>query len=342
MESSQLSVKPWQIAAFPLVIGWQPEYWSLPLYFPDLVVGLCEGQPEGTGLQSVPLPPRNESLSFDWRNYRPGELQQWKAYLDYKASAEEDEEELDLIHAIKGEPAVALPEPPQGESGVTLPKLLNTSATWTVAWQLEKMVAEQEAGLREIQRHQAKLDAWLAPEPWEEAAFRPPVDLDPRLEASESPDPELALLRLYLWRAVLGPHLTPPWAPLILAAPARFAPDCLPPNALQSDFTLPGCQTREDLHQAQARLVSAGLESRFSLALSEVLEALTQNHPDRALAQGRLADLIEQQLRPAVGITPGQPSITLEIYLLSEGYAGRASPFQEIFPGPILQWRGHG
>ena len=346
MGASESHRRPWQVAAFPLVISWQPEYWSLPLYFPDLLVGHLEGQPANTGLPSIPLPPLDKSLPFDWRNYRPRELQQWKAYLEFKASEEVSEDESELIRAIKGEPA-ASPAAPELPPETGLPRLPDASMIWTLAWQLEKMWAEQEARLRMVQNQQSQLDTWLAPEPWEEkAAFQPPPNHDPLLAATAPPDPELALLRLYFWQALLGPHLSSPWAPLILTAPASLGllleapgPMSTEPGLTRLRYSLPRCQNREGLEQSLDRLAAAGLEGQFAQALDQVLQALATDDPYLESAQGHLQSLITQQLWPSLQVETGQPLVTLEIYLRLTADQELADQIQEIFPGPVLFWR---
>ncbi|MFP3868562.1 MAG: hypothetical protein ACLFUU_10440 [Desulfobacteraceae bacterium] len=346
MEASESPRGPWQVAAFPLIVGWQPESWSLPLYFPDLLVGQLEGQPANTGLHTLPLPPLDKNLPFDWRNYRPGELQQWKAYLEFKASEEMPEDESDLIRAIKGEPSAIPPSEPPPEAG--LPQLPDASMIWTLAWQLEKMWTEQEARLKLVQNQQSQLDTWLAPEPWEEkAAFQPPPTQDPLLAATALPDPELALLRLYFWRAILAPHLSHPWAPLILASPSSLGLIPEPPGprsagqgTAKMHLTLPGCRDRQGLEQALDQLAAAGLEGQFALALGQVLQALATNDPDLESAQAQLQGLVEQQLWPWLKIENRQPAITLEIRQSIAAEQDLADQIKEVFPGPVLFWRG--
>ena len=33
----------WHIVAFPVILPWREEFWTLPLYFPDLQVGASRG-----------------------------------------------------------------------------------------------------------------------------------------------------------------------------------------------------------------------------------------------------------------------------------------------------------
>ena len=342
METAETRHGTWQVAAFPLVIGWQAEYWSLPLFFPDLLVGHLEGQPDHTGLQSLPLPPLDKSLAFDWRNYHPGELLQWKAYLEFKAGEEEQEDTNDLIRAIKGkpEPPPALPPLPP-EAG--FPQLPEASMIWTLAWQLESMWAEQEARLLVLQDQQSELDTWLAPEPWEEPpAFRPPPSHDPLLTPAAPPDPELALLRFYFWRAILGSRLSPPWVPLILASPGFSVLRGEEPGPASVRLTLPGCQNREGLEQAVNQVSAAGLESRLTQALGQVLDAMASSPTEIEPAQQELQNLVEQKLGPALRLNTPQPLITLEICPTIRTHPELSDDLKEIFPGPMLYWRSKG
>ena len=46
----------WNIVAFPVILPWRDEFWTLPLYFPDLKVGVTPGWPAQLPYQGMPLP----------------------------------------------------------------------------------------------------------------------------------------------------------------------------------------------------------------------------------------------------------------------------------------------
>ena len=121
----------WQIVAFPVVLPWREEFWTLPLYFPDLKVGVAPGWPNQLPYQGLPLPPEAEDPGRDLHGFHPGELHQWQAYNEYQQS--QDEGEDDLIQSIR-----------QYE-GASTPKPQSPLDPWHLAWQLEKMQADQEA-----------------------------------------------------------------------------------------------------------------------------------------------------------------------------------------------------
>ena len=43
----------WHIVAFPVILPWREEFWTLPLYFPDLKVGVIPGWPEQLPYQGM-------------------------------------------------------------------------------------------------------------------------------------------------------------------------------------------------------------------------------------------------------------------------------------------------
>ena len=86
---------PWHFYAFPLVVQWQAPYEALDFYFPKVQFGLLENQPHNKNFTSLLQPPRQKDLPTRKRDYHPGELSQWQAYLDY-LTAQEDQDETDL------------------------------------------------------------------------------------------------------------------------------------------------------------------------------------------------------------------------------------------------------
>jgi hypothetical protein len=188
----------WQFVAFPLIVPWRAEFWSLPLFFPDLAVGVLRQWPQGLPYRGRPLPPEAAAGGKELQHYAPGELTQWQAYDKY---AGDREEVGDIVRALRGEPAEA--EPAAGP--------WKDEDAWRVAWQLEVMEADQEADLARVDRGEAWLGEALAPETWEEPAdfTVPPGD-------QEVLDPETARLRYVLWRREMSEHLGPKSAPLLL------------------------------------------------------------------------------------------------------------------------------
>jgi hypothetical protein len=138
----------WQIIAFPVILPWREEFWTLPLYFPDLKLGVAPGWPSELHYQDIPLPPEAEARSYELGHYKPGELQQWRAFADYRNV---QGEEGDLIEAIRryGE------MPPQ--------ETPTSPEAWSLAWQLEKMQADQDSQLLLVDQGQDWLKEILKP-----------------------------------------------------------------------------------------------------------------------------------------------------------------------------------
>ncbi len=187
----------WRFVAFPLILPWRPEFWSLPLYFPDLKVGVLRQWPKNIPYGGKPLPP-GVGGGEDLRDYNPGELKQWQAYKEY---SDHHEEVDDIVRALRGEKA--RPEvaegPWHGEEAASL------------AWQLEVIEADQEAQLARVDRGEERLEDILAPETWEE----PESDEGVAGEV-EMVDPETARRRYLLWRKEMGPVLGAGSVPLLL------------------------------------------------------------------------------------------------------------------------------
>ena len=143
----------WHIVAFPVILPWRDEFWTLPLYFPDLQVGVIPGWPEQLPYQGMPLPSEAEVHPRELQNYNPGELRQWQAFADYRR--DQDEAGDNLLQAIRGYGKAAAPEPKSPPPNA-----------WSLAWQLEKMQADQEAKFLLVDQGQDWLQDILKPEPW--------------------------------------------------------------------------------------------------------------------------------------------------------------------------------
>jgi hypothetical protein len=275
----------WQTVAFPLILPWRRGFWTLPAYFPGLVVGVTQGWPPEAPYQGLPLPPEAEAYFARRHQFRAGDLRQWRAFQDYQ---EGRETEGDLLRAIRfyglgdeGAPAQEELPPP-----------------WPLAWQLEKMEADQEAQMLLVDQGQEWLEEILAPEPWEEQpSYRPAPGV------GELPDPDLARLRYHLWRRVMGPHIQDPWAPLLLGRASRALflalrgwPEAPPPRTVQ--VALPGCQTGEELSAVLAAGDQAGWRQEFGELLSAALAAAGQGPDDLEAAAARLHNFAVQTLEP--------------------------------------------
>ena len=51
----------WHIVAFPVILPWREEFWTLPLYFPDLQVGVVPGWPNNCRTRGWPYPRKPRS-----------------------------------------------------------------------------------------------------------------------------------------------------------------------------------------------------------------------------------------------------------------------------------------
>jgi len=248
----------WRLVAFPVILPWRSEFWTLPLYFPHLAVGVLPGWPPGLPYQGMPLPPQAEAGARDLKHYAPGELSQWQAYREFQRSQEEVD---DLIKALRGEPPAAPPQPgPSPEA-------------WTLAWQLEKLQADQDAQMSLVDQGQGWLADILMPEPWVDA-----VDFGPVAGAMEIVDPELARLRYRLWQRVMAPHHTERWAPFLLGptsqaifAALRGGPEWRP--RLRVTLSLPGCRSEAEWRQVRGEGEPPAWLPQFTGLLTSCLTA---------------------------------------------------------------------
>ncbi len=284
----------WRLVAFPLIVPWRAEFWSLPLFFPDLAAGVLQKWPKGLPYQGRDLPPQAAAGGKDLQHYAPGELTQWRAYEEY---AGEREEVADILRALRGEP----PEPlrPMGP--------WKDDDAWRVAWQLEVMEAEQEADLIRVDREDFLLGEALAPEIWEE-----PTDYAALAGDKEVLDPETARLRYLLWRREMGAQLALPSAPLLLGrtSQAIFASLRMAAGggrAARMRFRLPGIRSADD-YQA-ARGAAAAWQGEFRPLLEACLAAADQEGDLPTSAQA-LTKWSEEQLPR---LWPDAPSWTWDL-----------------------------
>ena len=252
----------WRIVAFPMILPWRPEFWSLPLFFPDLAVGVLWQWPSGFPYQGRPLPPKAAAGDRDFKHYAPGELKQWQAYEEYASSQEGVE---DIVRALRGEPAEprAADRPWKDEEASSL------------AWQLEMMEADQEAHLAKVDRGEEWLAEILAPEPLKEPGSLPGSPGD-----TEVLDPETARLRYLLWRREMGSILAPESAPLLLGRTsqtifASLRKEAGGGKAPRVRFRVPGCRT-EDEYQSAKKAGAAEWLKGFQELLGACLTAADQ------------------------------------------------------------------
>ena len=152
-----------------------------------------------TAVSGTAFAPGGPGLPPELKHHRPGELRQWQAFEEYQ---EAQAEWGDLLQDLRHYGQAKAP----GEA--VFPQ------AWSLAWQLEKLQADQEAQLRLVDRGQEWLKDILTPETWEEPSGFSPVPGIP-----EMVDPELAQLRYALWRRVMAPHCRTPGFPFCWAAP---------------------------------------------------------------------------------------------------------------------------
>jgi hypothetical protein len=270
----------WQIVAFPVILPWREEFWTLPLYFPDLKVGVTPGWPSQVPYQGMPLPPEAEAHPMEYKHYQPGDLRQWQAFANHMRA---EEGEGDLLHVLRqyGEPRTQeQPAPPNISS---------------LAWQLEKMQADQDAQMVLVDQGQAWLKDILAPEPWEERPAFGPV---PGVE--EMVDPDLAKLRYHFWRRVMAPYLHDSWAPLLLGRTSRALfltlkgwPEW---TALQKlEILLPGCRSAAEWTAVAGEKGVPPWQREFKDRLADVLQGASD--PEKLLAAAReLNRFVEDEL----------------------------------------------
>lgn len=250
----------WQIVAFPVILPWRDEFWALPLYFPDLKVGVIPGWPSQLPYQGMPLPKEAEVHPRELEHYKPGDLRQWQAFEKYQQGQEESG---DLVQAIRGygQAVPAAPTPSRPDA-------------WSLAWQLEKMQADQDAQLHLVDQGQGWLQDILKPERWEEQTSFGPVD-----GIKEMVDPELAHLRYHLWRRVMKPFLENRSTPLLLGRTSRALfltlkgwPEWTGLKTVS--ISLPGCRSEAEWRLVAGEAGKPPWQDEFTQRLAALLTAV--------------------------------------------------------------------
>lgn len=302
----------WRLIAFPLIIPWREEFWTLPLYFPHLEVGVAPNWPAAMPYETRPLPQEAERPLKELAHYRPGELTQQKAFEDFLAAQEE--EVGDILRELKGLPPEEKPAGPKVEAQAL-----------TLAWQLEKLQADEEAQMTLVDRGHSWLAEILAPEPWEP---QPQFGTVPGLK--EMVDPGLARLRFALWQREMVGESPQPWAPLLLSRTSRAIfgvlqgwPDWT--QVARQTFLLPGVRTEEDWR----RQAEPPWREDFAAELEELLAAAAEGEEALAEQAEAFKEFLEEEVLAAwVG-----PQVSWELEVWAQ------SPGQEEF-GPVLCWGG--
>jgi hypothetical protein len=306
----------WQVVAFPVIVPWREEFWTLPLYFHNLVVGVVPGWPPELAVQGIPLPPEAQPLP-QLKDYQPGELRQWQAFMEYSQA----QEESNVLQAIRS--YGRMPEASEQEA---------TPEAWSLVWQLEKMQADQEAQLLLVDKGQEWLGEILAPEPWEDR-----VDFVPVPGVGEMVDPELARLRYVLWRRVMASHLKEPWAPLLLGRSSRSLfltlrgwPQWTGLKKVQ--VSLPGCRSAAEWTAVRDAQGTAQWLKEFVERLTAVLTAATADFAGLEAAAQNLEELVAESVTPQ---WPSPPTWKWDLEIWTpEG--------KDAEIGPVLCWSGAG
>jgi hypothetical protein len=306
---------PWNIVAFPVILPWQEEFWTLPLYFPDLKVGVTPGWPTDLPYKGMPLPQEAQIHSRELQHYQPGEVRQWQAFEAYRR---DQAGEGNLVQAIRdyGQPAASPP-------AATAPNV------WALAWQLEKMQADEDAQLLLVDKGQNWLQDILQPEPWTESSA-------PVSGVQETVDPELAQLRYHLWRRVMSPFLQDQAAPLLLGRTSRALfltlkgwPDWT--SLRRVHLTLPGCRTRSEWQAVAGDAGKPLWQEKVVNLLADLLTGVAELQELQG-ATGGLQEFVEEVI-VATWPFPAVWNWDLEIW------SAAAAPAE---PGPILCWGGAG
>lgn len=308
----------WHIVAFPVILPWRQEFWTLPLYFPDLNVGVIPGWPEQLPYRGMPLPAEAEVHPRELEHYKPGDLRQWQAFENYRRDQEGEGE--NVIQAIRGygQPAVPEPQPPSPN-------------VWSLAWQMEKMQADQEAQLLLVDQGQDWLQDILKPEPWDDGGSFGPASGVP-----ETVDPELAKLRYRLWRRVMAPDLPDQSVPLLLGRTSRPLfhtlkgwPDW---TALRTvPLSLPGCRDGSDWLKVAGDAGQPPWQAKFVDLLAALLTAAADNQELKA-ASRELQEFVADE------IVAGWPLPEVWHWDL-EIWGPDATPEAN---GPVLCWKSAG
>jgi hypothetical protein len=309
---------PWHIIAFPVILPWREEFWTLPLYFPDLKVGVTPGWPEQLPYQGMPLPSEAEAHPRELQHYKPGELSQWQAFEKYRRGREEEDENVSQAIRGYGQPAAPEPQPSSPDA-------------WSLAWQLEKLQADQDARLLLVDQGDGWLQDIIKPEPWEEEQSFGPV-----AGVEEMVDPELAKLRYRLWRRVMAPDQEERSVPLLLGRASRPLfltlkgwPDWTALRTVR--LSLPGCRNRDEWSQVAGAAGQPPWQHRFVDLLAALLTAAADNQ-ELKTASGELQEFVEGDIAARWPL-PARWNWDLEIW-------GPDGAPEDV--GPVLCWTGAG
>jgi hypothetical protein len=309
---------PWHLVAFPLILPWREEFWTLPLYFPDLKVGVIPGWPEQLPYQGMPLPPEAETYPRAFKQYKPGDMRQWQAFENYRQTQGELGE--NIIQALRyyGQPMPAEPQAP-------------VSNLWSLAWQLEKMQADQEAKLVLVDKGQDWLQDIFRPEPWDKGESFEPVP-----GVAEMVDPELAQLRYHLWRRTLAPYLQDQSAVLLLGRTSRALfltlkgwPDLTGIQTVQ--LALPGCRNSAEWQAICGDAHQPPWQDQFAALMGALLTTMAEGQEPQA-ASRKLQKFVDRDILAAWPLA-AEWNWDLEIW------APEAAPDKA---GPVLCWTGAG
>jgi hypothetical protein len=301
----------WQLVAFPVILPWREEFWTLPLFFPHLKVGVVPDWPAPLPYQGMPLPPEAQAPPQEFKHYTPGELRQWQAFEEYQQAQSEAGDVLQALRNYGAEPTpVEKPSP----------------APWSLVWQLEKMQADQEAQMLLVDRGQEWLGEILAPEPWEERAGFGKVP-----GVGEMVDGDLARLRYLLWRRVMAPQVQEPWAPFLLGRTSRPLFLTLKGWPQWTDLkkvqiSLPGCRSEAEWLAVGGREQKPRWLARFAELLASVLGAAAASQ-DFARPAQELQKFVNHTVTAAWPTTPNW-QWHLEVW----------APAPGATEGPVLCW----
>jgi hypothetical protein len=307
----------WNIVAFPVILPWRDEFWTLPLYFPNLKVGVTPDWPPQLPYQGMPLPKEAEVHPRELQHYQPGDLRQWQAFENYQQGPEK---ENNLVRALRdyGQVSTSVPPPSPPDA-------------WSLAWQMEKMLADQDAQLVMVDKGEDWLQDVLKPERWEEQASFGPVD-----GVKEMVDPELAHLRYQLWRRVMKPFLQDQSAPLLLGRTSRALfltlkgwPEWTGLKAAR--LSLPGCRSGAEWQAVAGETGRPDWQEKFVELLQALITAVATRQDFQAAFQ-QLQNWVDDAI-VAPWPFPAVWHWDLEVWEPDRG------PDE---PNPILCWSGAG
>jgi len=306
-----------RLVAFPLILPWRQEFWTLPLYFPDLRVGVIPGWPAQLPYQGMALPLEAQTPAPGLKHVKPGDFLQWRAFEEYRQA---QEGEGDLLRALRDYGRAEAPEKDVS------PDL------WALAWQLEKLQADQEAQLQLVDQGQEWLKEVLTPEPWEQ-----PTGLGPVPGVPEMVDPDLAKIRYRLWQRVMGPQLQDPWVPFLLGRTARSLfltlrgwPEQAEPAKVR--LSLPGCRSPQEWLAVRGQGEAPPWQAPLQEWLAGLLDAAAARKDPEAAARG-LAEFVADRVAASWPL-PVIWEMELEVWLPESG--------KDNSRPPVLCWSGAG